>query len=214
MDNLNLQDFVKRISGRILIVLLISLLVFAYLYSRPVTITYMTTVGAKVELENIQSLQTQSPDDLIKGVTSEVAYNQLTGVINKYLFTQVTSIPFQQKFLNSINEPTPSTIDKKLLYDVLESSAPYIYINYKTTDKEKIKLANKNLKELIINEVPKNWNLGKNDKYKIKAFVLSDDTIIEQPTGLVQRILPAIYTFFGLFFLSILIPIGKKNNLV
>jgi hypothetical protein len=210
MDNLNLQDFVKRISGRILIVLLISLMVFAYFYTRPVPITYLSSVGAKVELENIQSLQTQSPDDIIKGVTSEVAYNQLTGIINKYLYTQVTSIPFQQKFLNSINEQIPSNLDKKLSYDVLENTAPYIYINIKNVDKEKLKLANKNLRELIISEVPKNWNLGKNEKYKIKAFVLSEDSIIEQPTGLVQRVLPAIYTFFGLFFLSILIPIRKQ----
>jgi hypothetical protein len=210
MDNLNLQDFVKRISARILIVLLISLLVFAYFYTRPVPITYLSSVGAKVELENIQSLQTQSPDDIIKGVTSEVAYNQLTGIINKYLYTQVTSIPFQQKFLNSINEQIPSNLDKKLSYDVLESTAPYVYINIKNVDKEKLKLANKNLRELIISEVPKNWNLGKNEKYKIKAFVLSEDSIIEQPTGLVQRVLPAIYTFFGLFFLSILIPIRKQ----
>jgi hypothetical protein len=209
MDNLNLQDFVKRISGRILIVLLISLLLFAYLYSRPIPITYMTSVGAKVELENIQSLQTQAPDDIIKGVTSEVAYNQLTGIINKYLYTQITSVPFQQKFLNNIQESVPGTIDKKFVFEVIESTAPYIYINYRTTDKNKILVANKAIKELVINEIPKNWNIGKGEKYKIKSFVLPEETIIEQPTGLVQRIIPAIYTFFALFFLSILIPLKK-----
>jgi hypothetical protein len=209
MDNLNLQDFVKRISGRILIVLLISLLVFAYYYSRPIPITYMTSVGAKVELENIQSLQTTAPDDIIKGITSEVAYNQLTGILNRYLYTQVTSVPFQQKFLNSIQEAVPGTIDKKFVFEVIEGTAPYIYINFRTTDKNKIQLANKSIKDLVINEIPKNWNIGKSEKYKIKSYVLPEETILEQPTGLVQRIIPAIYTFFALFFLSILIP-NKK----
>jgi hypothetical protein len=209
MDNLNLQDFVKRISSRILIVLLISLLVFAYYYSRPIPTTYMTSVGAKVELENIQSLQTAAPDDIIKGITSEVAYNQLTGILNRYLYTQVTSVPFQQKFLNSIQESVPGTIDKKFVFEVIEGTAPYIYINYRTTDKNKIQLANKSIKDLVITEIPKNWNIGKSEKYKIKSYVLPEETILEQPTGLVQRIIPAIYTFFALFFLSILIP-NKK----
>jgi hypothetical protein len=209
MDNLNLQDFIKRILTRLLIVSLISLLVLGYFYTRPATTTYMLTVGAKVELENIQSLQAQAPDDIVKGVTSEVAYNQLTGIINKYLFTQVTSVPFQTKFLNSIQEGVPGNLDKKFVFEVIESTAPYIYINYRSTSKDKILQASKALKDLIINEVPKNWNIGKNDKYKIKSFVLPEDTITEQQSSTIQRIMPAIYSFLALFFLSMLIP-NKK----
>jgi hypothetical protein len=215
MNNLNLTSFTNRFLSRILTVIIISILAFGYFFTRPNNTTYMVSVGVKVELQNIISFSNpslQPSDDILKGISSEVAYTQLTPILSKYLFTQVSSIPFQYKFLSKIGEPIPPTIDKKLVYDVIDTTTPYIYINYRTSDKVKAQKASIDLKQLLVEDIANSWNVNKPDKYKISVITNPEEVIVEQPGSIVSKLMPAIYIIIGLILLALLVPDFKTSK--
>ena len=212
MEEVNLLEIVNRVKLRIVPIAVITILLVTLFAFIPVKSSYISSVGVKAELENVQSLKNQAPDDVLSGVSSEITYVQLSQIVNKYIYSQISSIPFQKAFLDKINLPAPLGIDKKLIYSVVEGAAPYVFINYNAGSLEDAKKANSELKNLLTNELPANWNEGKNDKYKIKIYVLPETVIIEQPVTKVQKIIPGIIISVIMILICLLIPIKKKNS--
>ena len=209
MDNINVKELFDRVVRRWIVLLPIVLLAFVISNLNPPKPTYMSTVGVKVELSNIQPLLNSSQEDVLKGVSSEVAYTQLLPVLNRYVYTQFASLPIQNKFTKKLNQSTPANIDKKLVYSIVEGGTPYVFINYTSGSEEEALNGAKVIREIALNDLTFNWNQGKSDRYKITAYTTTEDTVIKQSSSSLQRFMPAIAASIIALFVLLLIPIKK-----
>jgi hypothetical protein len=209
MENINIQDLINRILKRLIIILPIILLLAIASYFNPAKPTYLASVGVKVELTNLQTLQNSNPEDAIKGVSSDIAYTQILPILNKYVYSQFSSVQIQDKFAKKINVATPPNIDKKLIYTIIEASTPYVFINYIAQTEQEANASIAAIKELANQDLINNWNSGKSDKFKITSFVTPEETIIKQSPQVLQRFLPAIALSILILFISILMPLKK-----
>jgi hypothetical protein len=209
MENINIQDLINRIIKRLFIIIPLILITAGISYINPTKSTFLASVGVKVELTNLPALQSTNSEDISKGISSDIAYTQILPILNKYVYSQFSSVQIQDKFAKKINVATPPNVDKKLIYTIIEASTPFVFINYLASNESEAKAAIIAIKELASTDLVINWNTGKSDKFKITSFVTPEETIIKQSPATLQKFLPAIAIGLLALFASILIPIKK-----